>query len=422
MNNKLLDKTLHSYVIYSLIVLIVSAPVFYYATKRIYTKEADDTLMLHKREFLFYSATNLKKTDIDVWNNFNRNIKIQTDKDLKKDSLFFSQYYDTLDAEMEPYRELNFPIEIDKEKYTYSERINLVESEDLLKNIGILFFVIIIILLLGLFFITKRLSQKMWKPFYDTLKKIESFEIDKPQTMNFSSSNVEEFSRLNSSIKNLTEKNISIYNNQKEFIENAAHELQTPLAVFQAKIDILLQRQDITEPQAVILGTLNENLAKLNRLNKNLLFLSGLDTSSYPSQETLSFPEFISKQIEFFSEQAAAKGITVQLKAEDSFEIMANPALTEIMLNNIFLNAIKHNIPSGKVNIAIRKNQIEVSNTARNSSLNKETLFKRFAKSNSSEEGTGLGLAIIKKIADLNSWDLNYHFQNNLHFFRVTFK
>ena len=100
MNKKLLNKTLKTYLLYSVVILIISAPLFYYATKRLYTKEADDTLLLHKKEFLKYAASTLKYTDIPLWNRFNRNAKIDSVKQVTKDTLFFSSYYDTLDAEI----------------------------------------------------------------------------------------------------------------------------------------------------------------------------------------------------------------------------------------------------------------------------------------------------------------------------------
>ncbi len=214
MNKKLLNKTLKTYLIYSVLILIISAPLFYYATKRLYTKEADDTLLLHKKEYLKYTASTLKYTDIPLWNRFNRNAKIDSIKQVTKDTLFFSSYYDTLDAEIEPYRELNFPISIQGKPYTYSERINLVETEDLLKNIAILFFAIISILLFGLFFITKKISSNLWKPFYKTLQQIESFEIDKTKQPDFAETDVEEFNRLNTSIQKLIERNTVIYKSQ----------------------------------------------------------------------------------------------------------------------------------------------------------------------------------------------------------------
>ena len=421
MNKKLLNKTLKTYLIYSVLILIISAPLFYYATKRLYTKEADDTLLLHKKEYLKYTASTLKYTDIPLWNRFNRNAKIDSIKQVTKDTLFFSSYYDTLDAEIEPYRELNFPISIQGKPYTYSERINLVETEDLLKNIAILFFAIISILLFGLFFITKKLSLNLWKPFYKTLQQIESFEIDKTKQPDFAETDVEEFNRLNTSIKKLIEKNTIIYKSQKEFIENAAHELQTPLAVFQAKIDTLIQRSDVTQEQSEILDSLNENVSRLNRLNRNLLLLSKMENDSYSDKQTISLTNYIQKNLNFFTEQAKAKSLIIKMDLQKDFEIKSNPVLAEVLISNLFLNAIKHNIEGGQICIAIQENKLVFSNSGQPSPLNTDKLFKRFSKSNPSEQGTGLGLSIIKKIADINNWTVAYNHENNLHSFSILF-
>ena len=421
MNKKLLNKTLKTYLIYSVLILIISAPLFYYATKRLYTKEADDTLLLHKKEFLKYTASTLQYTDIPLWNRFNRNAKIDSVKQTTKDTLFFSSYYDTLDAEIEPYRELNFPISIQGKPYSYSERINLVETEDLLKNIAILFFAVISILLFGLFFITKKLSLNLWKPFYKTLHQIESFEIDKTKQPDFTETDIEEFNRLNTSIKKLIEKNTIIYKSQKEFIENAAHELQTPLAVFQAKIDTLIQRSDVTQEQSEILDSLNENVSRLNRLNKNLLLLSKMENDSYSDKQTISLTNYIQKNLDFFTEQAKAKSLIIKMELQKDFEIKSNPVLAEVLISNLFLNAIKHNIEGGQISIAMQENKLVFSNSGQPSPLNTDKLFKRFSKSNPSEQGTGLGLSIVKKIADINNWTVAYNYENNLHSFSILF-
>jgi len=421
MNKNLLNKTLKTYLIYSVLILIISAPLFYYATKRIYTKEADDTLLLHKKEFIKYTASTLRYTDITLWNKFNRNTKIDSVKQVTKDTLFFTSYYDTLDAEIEPYRELNFPVSIQGKLYTYSERINLVESEDLLKNIAMLFFAIILVLLVGLYFITKKLSLNIWKPFYKTLQQIESFEIDKTKQPGFPQTDVEEFNRLNSSIQKLIERNTVIYKSQKEFIENAAHELQTPLAVFQAKIDTLVQRSDVTQGQSEILVSLNENVSRLTRLNKNLLLLSKIENDSYSDKHTISLANFIRKNLDFFTEQAKSKALIIDLDLQEDFEITSNPVLAEILISNLFLNAIKHNIKGGRININICENKLEFSNSGQTIPLESDKLFKRFSKLNPSEQGTGLGLSIVKKIADINNWSVTYQYKNDLHIFSILF-
>jgi len=421
MTKKLLHKTSRAYLLFSILLLIVSAPLFYYTTDKLYLKETDEALILYKNEFLKYSLPNLTTTEISNWNKYNRNIKIEPFKNSLKDSLFYNFYYDTLDAENEPYRELNAYIIIDGNPFTYSARINLVETEDLMENIAILFLIIISLLLIGLFLITKRLSLKLWKPFYETLNQIEKFEIDKSNQPKFIETNIEEFNRLNKSIERLVEKNTSIYRSQREFIENAAHELQTPLAIFQVKIDTLIQSSNFTQEQYLMLSSLNDSVSRLNRLNKNLLLLSKIENNNYSFKETVCLRETINKNLDFFTEQAKAKNITILMDLAKETLVNSNPVLAEILISNLFLNAIKHNINDGEILVKLTNHSLIFSNTGQSLTLTNDNLFNRFSKSNPSEQGNGLGLAIIKKIVELNNWNISYSFNDNFHLFSVSF-
>ena len=421
MTKKLLHKTSKVYLLFSVMLLIVSAPLFYYITERLYIEETDETLILHKNEFVKYSLPTLKTADIQNWNKYNRNIKIEPFKNSGKDTIFYNSYYDALDAEIEPYRELNASILIEGNPYAYSARINLVEKEDLMKSIAILFLLIISLLLVGLFVITKRLSINLWKPFYETLNQIEKFEIDKSNHPKFTETNIEEFNRLNNSIEKLITKNTSIYHSQREFVENAAHELQTPLAVFQAKIDTLIQNADFTQEQYKMLSSLNDSVSRLNRLNKNLLLLSKMENDIYNEKQTINLKETIEKHFDFFTEQAKAKNLIIKTEMNEAVAVKSNPVLAEILISNLFLNAIRHNVSDGQVLVTLSNHSLTFSNTGQSQTLVADKLFNRFSKSNPSEQGNGLGLAIIKKIADLNNWKISYSFANNLHSFSLAF-
>ena len=389
MTKKLLHKTSKVYLLFSVMLLIVSAPLFYYITERLYIEETDETLILHKNEFVKYSLPTLKTADIQNWNKYNRNIKIEPFKNSGKDTIFYNSYYDALDAEIEPYRELNASILIDGNPYTYSARINLVEKEDLMKSIAILFLVIISLLLIGLFVITKRLSINLWKPFYETLNQIEKFEIDKSNHPKFTETNIEEFNRLNNSIEKLITKNTSIYHSQREFIENAAHELQTPLAVFQAKIDTLIQNADFTQEQYKMLSSLNDSVSRLNRLNKNLLLLSKMENDIYNEKQTINLKEAIEKHFDFFTEQAKAKNLIIKTEMNEAVAVKSNPVLAEILISNLFLNAIRHNVGNGQVLVTLSNHSLTFSNTGQSQNLIADKLFNRFSKSNPSEQGNG---------------------------------
>lgn len=421
MTKKLLNTTSKSYLLFTIILIVIAAPAFYYVIQNLYLEDIDEGLELHKDEFLKYSSIQLKEADISIWNRYNRDIKILENQSAKSDTYFYKNYYDSLSNENEPYRELNAPLFIESKPYTLSVRANMVESEDLIISIFIIYAFLLSFLLLGLFFINKRLSAKLWKPFYQTLGQIERFEIDKTNQPQLPKTNIEEFNRLNQSIEKLIEKNTSIYRNQREFVENAAHELQTPLAVFQAKIDTLIQRSDVSEEQSVILCSLNESVSRLNRLNKNLLLLSKIENEIYSSIEPICINEIIEKQLVFFTEQAFSKGISLKTELSKRLIIQSNQTLAEILISNLFMNAIKHNIKNGQVWIKLTENSIVFSNTGIPQSLNSEKLFLRFSKTNPLEKGNGLGLAIVKKITEINQWSVFYSFTENIHSFSLIF-
>lgn len=423
MNNKsykLLNQTAKIYLIFSFLILLISTPLFYYFIENLYIEEADESLILRRDEFLNTYSNNYKEENIAIWNQFNRDIKIKKGF-ISKDTVFFTSYFDTLSAENEPYREINSPILINQKPYIFVAKVNLVESEDLLENIAFIFILLVILLLNGIYFINRQLSISLWKPFYKTLDQIETFQIDKNYIPSFLETNIDEFNRLNESILKLIVKNTEIYNSQREFIENAAHELQTPLAVFQAKIDNFIQKSDITLEQSEILNSLNENIFRLNRLNKNLLLLSKLENNSFPEKQKISLNNYLNKNIDFFKEQAEFKQIQIKINLPFEIKIESNSILLEVFLNNLFQNAIKHNIQNGVIFIELIDNKLYFKNTGKNKELNKNQLFKRFSKENSSENGTGLGLSIIKKIADINNWKIEYSFDEGIHCFCVDF-
>ena len=176
---------------------------FYFFTSKLYIDEVDDTLLLHKDEFIQNVAPSFKIIDIPYWNKYNRDIKINKSENISKDIIKQTTYFDTLDNEIEPYRELHSPVLIEGTIYTYVSKISMIETEDLVKSIACLFTVIMVLLLIGLYLITLFLSRKLWEPFNNTLNQIENFEIDKNKEPHFLETDIEEFNRLNQSIKNL---------------------------------------------------------------------------------------------------------------------------------------------------------------------------------------------------------------------------
>ncbi|HEY1195107.1 HAMP domain-containing sensor histidine kinase [Flavobacterium sp.] len=417
---KLLQKSTESFLIFSVIILMIAAPVFYFISQWLYIYETEEVLLMHKGAFVKESHSNFTENDIKLWNKYNRDVVIVPDMGVKKDSIVGVIMYDDIAEADEPFRILYAPVTINGKKYTYTERINLLEMEGMVFSVAAMFLLIIIMLLVGIIWLSKITSAKLWKPFYNTLNQIHDFEIDKNKAPNFPPTKIDEFDRLNKSLELLIEKNTAIYKSQREFIENAAHELQTPLALFQTKIETLSQL-DLNKDQSNLVGSISNDVSRLNRLNKNLLLLSKIDNEIYLEKSPITINSYIEKHLDFFTEQADYKDITITIDFRTTLDINANPALTEVLINNLFLNAIRHNEKGGQIVVVALKNELIFQNTGVKTSLDTKKLFNRFSKNNPSSQGSGLGLAIVKKITEVNNWKINYTFKNDLHIFSVRF-
>lgn len=421
MNKKLLQKTLNYYFIYAVIILITVGPLFYIVSNILYEDDANEDLYAIKKQFDKFTKDDLTIKDITLWNKFNRDVNLQKFNGQNKDSVFEHSYYDALNKENEPFRVLNSPVKIEGKWFTFSAKINMVEKENLIGSTAILFILLLLLLIIGFFIITNIISKKLWQPFYVALDKMEQFEIDKSTSVKLIQSTTEEFNRLNNAINGLIYKNSKIYQSQREFIENAAHELQTPIAIFKGKLENILQRKDLNSEQFKLIEDLDNTTTRLVRLNRNLLVVSKIDNNTYNKIEKINLNEIIKNQLTFFSEQALSKKIIITTELAEEIIVNSNHILAEMLISNLFLNTINHNVHKGKIFVKLTKDRIIFSNTGALLPLQTEKMFERFSKSNPTSQGNGLGLSIIKKIVDTNHWTISYHFKEDYHTFEIVF-
>jgi two-component system sensor histidine kinase ArlS len=423
MTKKLLPRTLRIYMVYALALLLIGAPLFYIITQRLYVDDTNEALMLSKANFIKNTLPVLKVKDIESFNRISWNIKIiDFEKSITGDMFQYRTFMDSIENENETYRVLLSPVRIENKPYTIMVRMNMIEKENLVKSIAIVFLALIVILLAGLFLITLKLSQNLWRPFYNSLEQIEAFRIDDDHMPKWQTTSVEEFARLNQAVNKLIERNIAIYSRQREFVETAAHELQTPLAAFRAKLDNLMQISSINKEQAIILDDLLLAVNRLTRLNKNLLLLSKLDAGLFKTSENISIGKTLEKQIQLFMGQAQVRKIDCEFDLQDDFFVEANFSLVESIAGNLLLNAIRHNNEKGKIMVHLSDRKLILCNTGSNAPLDHTMIFERFSRSQPSRSGNGLGLAIVKKICGLYGWHISYSWENGLHCFTLDFK
>jgi len=422
-SKKLLNKTLYYYLIFGSLMILMAIPSYYYFYNRYYIHEIDEYLFGQKEIIVRKSLKTLKPEDISTWNKFNDKGTIFPDTGQVAPTIFITRRFnDEPEEENEPYRVLYSKVKIGNEDHILMVRQSIYEAKKIIKSATMLQLFLFIGLMIGFVIITQIIFRKFWNPFYKTLSDIEQFNIRNNEVPSFLETDIQEFEQLNNATKKLINNNLQAYKTQKEFTENASHEMQTPLAVFQSKLDILLQHKDLTKEQLSIMQSLYDATSRLSRMNKNLLLLAKIDNLQFLDTQALNMAETIRDSISFFLEQAEMDNIEIEvsLKEEDQL-VEANRTLLESLINNLTINAIRHNIPNGMITILTDKNRLIIENTGIDKELNKDMLFRRFGRMNEKGKGSGLGLAIVKQICVLYNWDIDYTYQNGKHQFSVAF-
>jgi len=269
--------------------------------------------------------------------------------------------------------------------------------------------------------INRALNRKIWQPFYLTLNRLHEYRVDKQASLKLEQSSVNEFNDLNKAIEELTERNHQAYASQKEFTENASHEMQSPLAVFQSKLELLMQTKPLNEEQAALIADLANASKRMSRLNKSLILLTKIENNQFLEKETVSVKEILEKLLEQFEFQIKQQSIRCSLNDETDITIEANKTLIEILLGNLLSNAIRHNLYGGSIQIMLKGKKLIIQNSGKPTSLDKARLFQRFQKESRDDSSIGLGLEIVKKICTLNHYSIHYSFNNQMHIFALHF-
>ncbi|MEN9298005.1 MAG: hypothetical protein RLZZ429_318 [Bacteroidota bacterium] len=427
--NKLLNKSLQSFTIYALIVLATSVPAYYYLVDGIWLRELDEhNAIVAERIENELNTLRLSENELNqsivLWNKTQPGTNLQTTTFSKnrKDSTYavlrenpYVSYQD-----IDRFRGLSRVIQVNGKAYLLTVETNVEETEETVVAIAVLTFFFFLILVVGFLILNRRLSLKLWAPFRNTLKKLKIFNLESHVSIQLEKSNILEFQELNEALNKLMEHTISVYNSQKEFTENASHELQTPLAIIKNKLDILLQKEILTDRQYRIIEDINKALTRVSRINKNLLLLAKIENHQFDDYEKINLSELTGNCLEQLHEYLANKNLNIQTVIEKDVFITGNKILIDILINNLILNAIRHNAQNGIIKISLKKTVLEIGNSGINA-LEKESLFKRFKKLSDQSSGSGLGLAIVEQICKRHQWAIEYNFHHETHTFKITF-
>lgn len=422
---RLLQVSLRTSLVYSLILVLISIPVSIFSIRAILNEEVDKSLALHSDQFLrhikSFEYLDDLEMDLEIWDQLSYDITIApTDGTMAPKEYQTVSMYDSVEQDFRPFRLLSSTVEIKGKPYLLTTRMSLVDNDELLTALGLVQAGVVLLLAGGLLVLNRSLTRKLWKPFYNTLNQLKAYELDKSESIHTDKTSITEFDDLNKTILHLTDRNRKVFTQQKEFIENASHELQTPLAIFQAKLDILMQNPALMEAEATTILELEQTANRMAKLNKNLLLLSRIDNDQFTHTEDVDLAHLANAMLANLKPMADGAMISIE-SSTSTLILKANPTLTEILLTNLFHNALRHTLPGGKISIVFSGRTITLSNTGNPLIMDADKIFERFSKESKNENSSGLGLAIVKKICDTNGYQLKYTFNAGLHTFIVAF-
>lgn len=419
---KLLNRTIRNYIIFSALLFVSCTPVFYLAIQRLFVHELDNVLLSHRKDFTKSIEFLRTENDLVYYHMMNKEfILTPVNTPIERDSLFTIESYDSLHNGLIPLRTFISGVYIHGKPYQLKIQESMVSSRDLIKAIVGIQAGLLLFLFAGLVFINRKLSRVIWLPFYNILERLKAYEIDKDASIELPHSTTAEFRDLSLTITQLISRNKSAYQSQKEFTENASHEIQTPLAVLTGKLDLLMQT-NLTEQQAELIGVIHTSALRLSRLNRNLLLLAKIENNQFQSFEEVDIELVLTNLIRQFEDGIQQKELSILYSLPPQPGLLnTNKALFEILISNLVSNSIRYAPAKSTITIDASVNHFTISNRGERL-VRPEVVFDRFTRENTHNIGTGLGLAIAKKISDQLNFTLRYEYTDATHHFLVTFK
>jgi signal transduction histidine kinase len=318
------------------------------------------------------------------------------------------------------YRELVFSVRVGGQLYTVSVAQSEEETEDLL---GLIMLITagMVLLLLGMLFLANRLLlRRIWQPFYQTLGGIREFNLFSRQTLPAVNTEIDEFRQLDEATRQMTKKILKDYEMLKSFADNASHEMQTPLAIINSKLDLMIQDSYVGEKHHWPVQAMYDAIGRLRQLNQSLLLLTKIENNQFGEVGSVDLAGLIEEKLAQLEDHIRDRKLVVHTELLVRLRLPVNGDLADILLNNLLINAIRHNFNGGQVNIRLEAGGLRISNSGPAPGFDPATIFDRFVKGAHSG-GTGLGLAIVRQICDNYHFPVSYRYAGQLHTIAIGF-
>ena len=325
------------------------------------------------------------------------------------------------DNELIPIRQLKTTVSAKGQFYLITVHLPYYEFNELAREMSLGIIVGFLLLMALSVTVGLGLSRRLWRPFYSTIDQLGSFRLDQVDEPIFPESRIKEFSLLGRSLSELTHKLRRQFSLQKQFTENASHELQTPLAIASTELDFLLQSDQLTEADHAHLQRATDALSRLSQLNRSLLLLTQVENDQFSNDEILSLSALLNQYVDEYEPFFQHKNMVVTRVIAPDVSLRMNRQLAVVLLTNLLKNAVRHGTSTGVVRIDLTTEALTIENTGSPLPFADSQLFNRFVKDPARPDSTGLGLALVKQICDRYGLPLTYQYdiERHVHSFQI---
>ena len=276
--------------------------------------------------------------------------------------------------------------------------------------------------LLSILLVSALLFYRTMRPLYALLQWLDAYRVggDSP-SLSIATTTVE-FRRLNDAVKRFAERAEASYERQKQFIGNASHEMQTPLAVCINRLEMLVDdARALTPEQLSEIAAVQRTLGRLVRLNRTLLLLTKIDNGQFPESVEVDVTELAHRMVEEMFDIYAYRGLQLFFRNEAPLTFRMNASLAESLVANLLKNAFVHGDAGGTVEVIVSPGRLSVSNNGAAGPLDGKHVFDRFYRGTEKEGSSGLGLAIVEAVCRLYGLCVVYDYVEGRHRFTVEF-
>ena len=423
---KLIHHTLRKLSVVMIVILTVWAGCFYFGILEEVWDETDDSLENFKtliiRQFMT-DTTSVNFGDKDLMSQYRIREIVEEEAVRYRERYYDSTRFYETELEFDPVRVLETAFLGPNGRY-YELRVMMstVEQDDMIRAILLWIVGLYGVLLLCLVVVSRFVFRKCWRPFYRLMDWLQRYRLGGENPTLDNPTRVSEFQRLNTAIAGMTRRSEEMYAQQKQFIENASHELQTPLAVCQNKLELLAEQTECSEEQLREIGQIHDTVRRAIQLNKSLLLLSRIENGQFHERQDIYMNEVVKRVAGEFNDIYEYKEVQIAVVEEAECHADMNEILANILVSNLTKNALLHTAPGGEASARVMADGLLFSNTSPNPPLDPTKVFTRFYQSDYKKSGsTGLGLAIVQSIAHFYGFRVEYY-HDGRHNFRVRFR